>query len=44
MEVCDGLEYLLLKIKWYILFLQGHHVFEVPDGHKLKITSGNAGQ
>jgi uncharacterized protein involved in tolerance to divalent cations len=23
--------------------IEGHHVFEVPDGHKLKITSGNAG-
>ncbi|KAK0592486.1 hypothetical protein LWI29_020045 [Acer saccharum] len=23
--------------------LQGNHVFEVPDGHKLKITSGNSG-
>ncbi|KAL5732899.1 hypothetical protein ACOSQ2_032591 [Xanthoceras sorbifolium] len=23
--------------------LQGNHVFEVPDGHRLKITSGNSG-
>ena len=23
--------------------MQGDHIFEVPNGHKLKITSGNSG-
>lgn len=27
----------------YILSSQGNHVFEVPDGHRMKITPGNPG-